>query len=71
MMQTLTAWCALVEAGRSVNLSGLEARVSWLCARLLELNRADASAMQGELGALLGRVDALTAALRQAAGGAG
>lgn len=71
MMQTLAAWRELVDAGRAVNLAGLEQRVGHLCSKVLELNEVEARAMRGELVALLARVDALTAALRRAASGAG
>jgi hypothetical protein len=66
VMQTLGVARGFVEAGRSVDLAGLEDQVGLLCAKALDLPPAEGRMMRGELVALLARVDALTAALVRA-----
>jgi hypothetical protein len=64
--QTLGLARGLVEAGRSVDLTGLQDQVGLLCAKALDLPPAEGRAMRGDLIALLARVDALTAAVSHA-----
>jgi hypothetical protein len=66
--QTLGVARGLVEAGRYVDLAGLEDQVGLLCAKALDLPPAEGRAMRGELVALLARVEALSVALLHARG---
>jgi hypothetical protein len=56
----------LVDAGRAVDLAGLEDQVGLLCAKALDLPRDEGRTMRGELVALLARLDGLGVALRRA-----
>ena len=64
--QTLGVARGLVEAGRHVDLAGLEDQVGLLCAKALDLPPAEGRAIRGDLIALLARVEALTGALLHA-----
>lgn len=64
--QTLGVARGLVDAGRMVDLAGLEDQVGLLCAKTLDLPREEGRAMRGELVALLARLDGLSVALRRA-----
>jgi hypothetical protein len=64
--QTLRVACGLVEAGRYVDLAGLEDQIGLLCAKALDLPPDEGRAIRGELACLLARVDALSAALLHA-----
>lgn len=64
--QTLGVARGLVDAGRAVDLAGLQDQVGLLCAKALDLPREEGRAMRGELVALLARLDGLSVALRRA-----
>jgi hypothetical protein len=64
--QTLSVARGLVEAGRHVDLAGLEDQVGLLCAKALDLPPAEGRTVRSELAALLARVEALSAALLRA-----
>jgi len=66
--QTLGVARGLVEAGRYVDLGGLEDQVGLLCAKALDLPPEEGRAVRGELLVLLTRVEALSAALLHARG---
>lgn len=68
VMQTLGVARGLVEAGRHVDLAGLEDQVGLLCAKALDLPPEDGRAVRADLFALLARVDALSVALLRATG---
>jgi hypothetical protein len=61
--KTLGVARGLLEAGRYVDLAGMEDQVGLLCAKALDLPPADGRAMRGELIAMLARVEALSVAL--------
>ena len=60
----------LVDAGRMVDLTGLEDQVGLLCAKTLDLPQEDGRAMLGDLVALRAQLDGLEAAMAQARAGA-
>ena len=64
--QTLGVARGLVEAGRCVDLAGLEDQVGLLCAKALDLLPAEGRVMRAELIAVLTRVGALSVALVRA-----
>ena len=64
--QTLGVACRLVEAGRPVDLTGLEDQVGLVCAKALDLQPAEGRLMRGVLAALLVRAEALSVALLHA-----
>jgi hypothetical protein len=64
--QTLGVARGLVEAGRYVDLTGLEDQIGLLCAKALDLPPAEGRAIRDDLATLLARVDALSAALLHA-----
>ena len=64
--QTLSVARGLVEAGRHVDLAGLEDQIGLLCAKALDLPPAEGRAVRDDLIALLARVEALSGALRHA-----
>jgi hypothetical protein len=64
--QTLSVARGLVEAGRYVDLAGLQDEVGLLCAKALDLPPAEGRAIRGDLAALLARVEALSGALLHA-----
>jgi hypothetical protein len=64
--QTLSVARGLVEAGRYVDLAGLQDEVGLLCAKALDLLPAEGRAIRGDLAALLARVEALSGALLHA-----
>jgi hypothetical protein len=64
--QTLSVARGLVEAGRYVDLAGLEDQVGLLCAKALDLPPAEGRAIRADLIALLARVEALSGALLHA-----
>ena len=66
--QTLSVARGLVEAGRCVELAGLQDKVGLLCAQSLDLPPDEGRAMRAELIVLLARTQALSAALSQAGG---
>jgi hypothetical protein len=66
--QTVGVARGLVEAGRHIDLAGLEDQVGLLCAKALDLPPEDGRAVRADLFALLARVDALSVALRCATG---
>ena len=66
VMQTLGVARGLVEVGRQVDLAGLEDQVGLLCAKALDLPPTDGQAMRVDLLVVLGRVEALSAALLHA-----
>ncbi len=55
---------ALAEAGRPIDLAGLDGQVGLVCARALDLPPDEGRAMRGDLQALLAEVDALANSLR-------
>ena len=61
--QTLSVARGLVDAGRAVDLIGLEDQIGLLCAKALDLPTSDGRAIRGELVAMMARIDALHAAL--------
>ena len=61
--QTLGVARGLIEAGRYVDLSGLEDQVGLLCAKALDLAPAEGRAMRTDLVGVLARLDALSIAL--------
>ena len=66
VMQTVGVAQAMVEAGRAVELAGLEDQIGLLCAKALDLPPAEGRAICLDLAGLLARVDALLAALQRA-----
>ncbi len=56
----------IATAGRKVDLAGLDDRLGRICAQALDLPPAEGARLRAELVALLGDLDALAAALRQA-----
>jgi hypothetical protein len=64
--QTLSVARGLVEAGRYVDLAGLQDEVGLLCAKALDLPPAEGRAIRGDLATLLARVEALSGALLHA-----
>ncbi len=55
---------ALADAGRPIDLAGLDGQVGLVCARALDLPPDEGRAMRVELQGLLDEVDALAAAMR-------
>jgi hypothetical protein len=53
----------LVQAGKQVDLTGLDAEMGFVCARTLDLPLEEGRALQPELAGLRAAIDALTAAL--------
>ncbi len=66
--QTLGVACSLVEAGRYIDLTGLEDQIGLLCAKALDLPPEDGRTVRGELATVLARVEALSSALLRATG---
>jgi hypothetical protein len=66
--QTLCVARGLVEAGRYVDLAGLEDQVGLLCAKALDLPPEDGRAVRGDLFAVLARLEALSTTLLRASG---
>jgi hypothetical protein len=64
--QTLGVARGLVEAGRYVDLTGLEDQIGLLCAKALDLPSDEGRAIRGDLVGMLARVEALSAALLHA-----
>lgn len=64
--QSLSVARGLVEAGRAVDLAGLEDQVGLVCAKALDLQPAEGRLIRGVLVALLARAEALSVALRRA-----
>jgi hypothetical protein len=64
--QTLGVARGLVEAGRYVDLVGLEVQIGLLCAKALDLPPAEGRAIRGDLICILMRVEALSVALLHA-----
>jgi hypothetical protein len=62
--QTLGVARGLVEAGRPVDLAGLEDQVGLLCAKSLDLPPDEGRSMRVDLVGVLGHVAALSVALR-------
>lgn len=54
---------ALAEAGRPIDLTGLDGQVGLVCARALDLPPDEGCAMRAELRSLLAEVDALADAM--------
>ncbi len=54
----------LAEAGRPIDISGLDGQVGLVCARALDLAPEEGRLVQGDLRALLAEVDALAASLQ-------
>jgi hypothetical protein len=54
---------ALAEAGRPIDLTGLDGQVGLVCARALDLPPDEGRAMRSELQGLLDEIDALAAAM--------
>lgn len=63
---TLSVAAALLEAGRRVDLSGLEREVAALCHAAVILPAADGHALSVELAALLSQVEGLEARMTHA-----
>jgi hypothetical protein len=61
--QTLGVARGLIEAGRDLDLSGLEDQVGLLCAKALDLAPAEGRSMRNDLVAVLARLDALSIAM--------
>ena len=55
----------LAQAGRALDLDGLEREAAALCGAALMLPREDGRAVRGDLALLLARVDTLIARLRR------
>ncbi len=66
--QTLGVARGLVDAGRYVDLAGLEDQIGLLCAKALDLPPEDGRTVRGELATVLVRVEALSSALLRATG---
>jgi len=54
---------SLVQAGKLVDLTGLDAEVGFVCARTLDLPPDEGRALQPDLAGLCAAIDTLTAAL--------
>ncbi len=63
LSQVVGVACALVEAGRVVDLSGLDSQVGLLCAKTLDLPPEEGRRARPWLIALSGGVEALSRAL--------
>ncbi len=63
LSQVVGVACALVEAGRIVNLSGLDSQVGLLCAKTLDLPPEEGRRVRPWLVALSGGVEALSRTL--------
>lgn len=55
---------AFAEAGRPIDLAGLDGQVGLVCARALDLPPEEGREMRAELRAVLGEIDALADTLR-------
>jgi hypothetical protein len=66
MEQTLSVARALVEAGRRIELAGLESEAARLCAAVACLPEGSAARLRPPLQALTGELDRLAGALRAA-----
>jgi hypothetical protein len=66
MEQTLSLARALVEAGRRIELAGLESEAARLCAAVACLPEGSAAQLRPPLHALTGELDRLAGALRAA-----
>jgi hypothetical protein len=64
--QTIGVARGLVEAGRYVDLAGLEDQIGLLCAKALDLPPAEGRAIRDDLIGMLARVEALSTALLHA-----
>ena len=64
--RTLGVARGLVEAGRPIDLAGLEDQVGLLCAKALDLPPAEGRVMRSELVGVLARVETLSVALSRA-----
>ncbi|MDE2006153.1 MAG: hypothetical protein KGI51_06275 [Rhodospirillales bacterium] len=63
LTQTLALARALAEAGRRIDLAGLDSQVGLLCARMLDLDPEDGRGARVELIRLRAELDALAAVL--------
>lgn len=63
LSRTLGLARALVEAGRRIDLAGLDSQVGLLCARALDLDPEEGRRVRPDLIALRNEIDALTALL--------
>jgi hypothetical protein len=63
LASTIGIACALVETGRTVELTGLDGRVGLLCAKTLDLPPVEGRKLLGYLIGLLAATDTLTQAL--------
>ncbi len=65
MGDTLTVAEALLDAGREIDLSGLEREVAAVCAAAVTLPAAEGRALRGELAGLMLQVEGLHARLQR------
>jgi hypothetical protein len=63
LTKTIGLACALAEAGRAIDLSGLDDRVGLLCAKSLDLPPDEGRRVRPRLIALCGAIEALSRAL--------
>ena len=63
LARTLSLARALVEAGRRIDLTGLDSQVGLLCARALDLDPEDGRSVRSHLIALRSEIDALAVLL--------
>jgi hypothetical protein len=64
LTRTIDLARALAEAGRAIDLAGLDGQVGLLCAKSLDLPRAEGHAIRPRLIALSGAIEALSRVLR-------
>ena len=71
LTQTIGLACALAEAGRAIDLTGLDHRVGLLCAKSLDLPPDEGRRVRPRLIALSGAMDALSRAMAACAAPSG
>ncbi|MGH7067182.1 MAG: hypothetical protein ACREFO_05305 [Acetobacteraceae bacterium] len=57
---------ALIDAGRRIDLNGIEGEIGWLCAAVLDLDPAAGRALKPRLSALVSELDTIEARLTAA-----
>lgn len=67
MGDTLTVAGALLDAGREIDLSGLEREVASVCAAAVTLPAIEGRALRGDLAALMLQVEEVEARIRRSA----
>ncbi len=66
LSRTLTLARALVQGGRTLNLTGIDDGIGMLCAQTLDLCAEEARDMRPTLHEVMAQIDLLTAAIRAA-----